>query len=91
MKEADKYLKYLLWPLSTLENTMKSLVRGTAARFALSSSYLIFDLILLIGLPLLLSEFSGGFLNLDYGIILLLLVSVAVREECYRGLNRATK
>jgi hypothetical protein len=91
MKEADKYLKLLLEPLSTLEKAVRSLVQGSGTRGALSGSYFAFDLLALIVVPLVLVELSGGFLKLDYGIALLLLVWVVIREECYRGLNRLKK
>lgn len=87
MMKADRYLRSLLLPLSFIERSIRKSVR-TSNRLILAGSYLAFELVALLLIPLLLAQTLRGFLSLSWILLIFVGIWALSREECERGFRR---
>lgn len=87
MTRADDYFRVFLLPFSWIERQVKSTIRGGHTRLALAGGYLLFDLLVLVAIPLLLALVQK-WLGFEELVLIFLFLVVLSNEECSRGLKR---
>jgi hypothetical protein len=88
MMNSDKHFRTSLWPFAMIETIIGKISGSSRSRSALATGYLLFDLTIMIGIPLAIAGILGGLLSSQDMIFIAIIVFLVPLEEFHRGLER---
>jgi len=82
MRKTKAFLAIFLRPFSVIESLVSRNVKGAHSRLMLTSGYFAVGLLMLLGVPFLLSQLSNLFLQFEGLVLVMIIILVAAGREC---------